>query len=154
MQQLQKDLILNGTTPIAVAKQEGTIYRIEPIQEVHTIVIKNIVKDVVKVVDLSAILQGHYKIIDMTQAMSIDAKGTVPNTDYGSTERTAVILIRMYQNDILQQAIIPRFNRGFEDSKVNYFDADCIWEVYSDKDIEQLTIYYSPVLKSSTYIWE
>lgn len=154
MKQLEKDLILNGTTPIAVAKQEGTIYRIAPIPEVYTIVIKNLVKNVAKIVDISNNLQGFYQILDMNQAMAFDAKGTVPSPDYGDISRTAVILIRMYQNNVLQQTIVPRFHRGLDDTKGNYFDANTTWEIYSDKDIERLTIICFPVLKTNTYTWE
>ena len=60
---LQKDIILSGTDSLAVAKYEGVVYRLEPVEEITRIVIKDIIVDHNKVIDFSEQLDRDYEVI-------------------------------------------------------------------------------------------
>ena len=86
--------------------------------------------------------------------MPIDANLDEPNTDYGGSSRTFVVLIKMFQNKTARQTAALRIHRGTYDDPNFFFDANSQWELYSEVDVSRLVFYLTSVFISKNLLFD
>ena len=143
---LTKTTIINGASSLAVAQQEGIIYRLQPVEEVVPIAFEDLSNLQIKEFYLSEILTKDYKIVGIDHDVATDDTNDPSQTDSNSTKIVTDITIGIRRNNVLIRNIylqirdMPTFLSSF------YLHHNDTWTIKSSAELKRLTLYGIPVI--------
>ena len=142
---IKKDLILNGSNSIAAFKEDGAIYRVNPIPIIQEVSLYNLVKNKTKIFRLGDRLTRDYEILGITADIPDDDENeSTPDDDAGEQPKVRVG-IRLYsgvkstRNIKLELTSYPFYiNKLF----INHRDT---WHMKTDRDVTSITFMCKPM---------
>lgn len=142
---LKREVILNGTNSLAVAEENGIIYRVDPIPIIQEIRLYNIEKNRTKIFKLDDHLTKDYEILGIVADIP-DDDGDVDKADDKAGQQPIVNLgLRIFQgkkavdNVQLRLTSYPFYtNKLF----INHRD---VWHMKADRKITRITYMCRPV---------
>lgn len=136
---LKKDVILNGTNSLAVAEENGIIYRVNPIPVVQEIRLYNIEKNKTKIFKLNDHLTKDYEILGIVADIPEDDGDEDKVTSDTGRQATVNLGLRIFQgkkavdNVQLKLTSYPFYtNKLF----INHRD---VWHMRADREITRIT---------------
>ena len=142
---IKRDIILSGSDSIAAFKENGQVYRVDPIPIVQEISIYNIEKDRNKIVKLGDLLTRDYEIIGITADIPDDETDVEKKATDPGYQPAVDLGVRVYsnakaiQNVHLRLTAFPFYvNRLF----INHRDT---WHLKADRQVDRITYKCIPV---------
>ena len=142
---IKRDLILNGSNSIAAFKDDGAIYRVDPIPVIQEIRLYDIKANKTKIFKLDDYLTKDYEILGITADIP-DDDDTVDGAASNPGNQTTVNLgLRIFQgkhavdNVQLRLTAYPFYtNKLF----INHRD---VWHIKTNKNVNRITYMCRPV---------
>lgn len=149
---LKKDVILNGTNSLAVAKENGIIYRVEPVPIIQEIRLYNIEKNKTKIFKLNDHLTKDYEILGIVADIpEDDGDADVATKDTGS-QPTVLLSLRIFQGKKAVDNIQLRFNSYPYYTNKLFINHRDVWHVKSDREVKRITFMCRPVFMEQSII--
>lgn len=146
---IKRDIILSGSESIAAFKENGQVYRVNPIPIVQEISIYNLEKDRNKVVRLDNLLTRDYEIVGITCDIPEDEVDVEKKASDPGYQPKVELGVRVYsnakaiQNIQLQLTPYPFYtNKLF----INHRDT---WHLRADRQVDRITYKCIPIYLES-----
>lgn len=142
---IKKDLILNGSNSIATFKEDGAIYRVEPVGVIQEVSLYGLVKNKTKIFRLGERLTRDYEILGITADISYDDEGADSPDDKAGQQPKVKLGIRVYSGiksiNNIELGLTPYpfyTNKLF----INHRD---VWHIKADRDVTSITFMCKPI---------
>ncbi len=144
--EIKKEILVVNGQPVEVAKEKGVVYNLQPLKTIVSLEIKNLIGGEQRTIDLSQHLDATYKVIDIEGAFDIDSFGSDAPIVYRTEDRTAHIMVRLYENEVLKASGEYRLHRGHNVDESTILNPRQVLELHPEVDIKSLVLHCERII--------
>ena len=143
---MEKGIILNGTSSIAVAKQDDLVYRLQPVRVVVPIVMSNLEAYTNKIFELNNYLNQDYQVVGATIDLAYDDDSAYEEGGETGGGSNSHVVIREVKNDKVLANMYYAVNENGIRFDAFFLNHDNTLVIQSSQKANSLTLYCVPVV--------
>jgi hypothetical protein len=98
MGNLERSTILNGTTTLAAAEQDGIYRSLQPVETMTEVVFSNLAVNTTKRFRLSSLLKTDYRVLGLAHDVVGDDTDSIPNSNQAPSAPSVTLFFKTFRN--------------------------------------------------------